>query len=107
MKKILVFIKKQPTYVLINYFCCIISIIFNIIAAITNNNILRLIAWIFIIIQLSCVLIQIKIYKFNIEVMKDDIFLDFNNIIDMNKYKPEYRNKPNIIYRIKSRFKRK
>ena len=107
MKKILVFVKKQPVYVLMTWVCCLISIILNIIATFTNNNTIRLIAWLFIIIQFSFILIQFKVYKFDRDIMSEENTLNIYNIGDMNKYKSEYNNKLNLLQRIKVKFSNK
>jgi len=108
MNKFLVFIKNTPIYLLINWICCLISVILNIVAIFTNNNTLRLIAWLFIIIQFSCILIQSKIYKIDMDIIKEEnIFNTHDSIRDMNKYKIEYRDKLSLINRIKMKFSNK
>jgi len=87
MNKILVFSKKQPNYVLINWICFLISILLNTISSFTNNDALRLIAWIFIIFQFLCLLIQFKVYKFDRDIMIEENKFNIGNIVDTNKYK--------------------
>ena len=107
MKKIIVFIKGLPIYTLLNWCCCIFSVILNIAASITNNNILRIIAWILIIIQYLCIAVQLRVNKYNKDIISgEDIFNIDSDIISLDKYKPEYKNKLKLFDRIKSKFKK-
>ena len=104
IKKILVFIKNQPIYVLVNWSCCILSIILNMIGIFTNNSTLKLIAWIFIAIQLSCILIQLKVYKFGRDIMKHEHVFNNYDFSNTERYKIEYRNRLSLLQRMKSKF---